>query len=281
MRTLLGASALLCTLLPLALAPGGAQELPYYLRDRGPGMPTSMFGTYVRQGERLLYPFFEWYADRNLEYKPSELGYSGDTDYRGRYRANEGLLWVSYGLGRNWAIELEAAYIGAELQKAADDPSAMPGEVEETGLGDVEGQLRWRFQEETARRPELFTYFETVFPLQRQRRLIGTSAWEHKLGIGLTRGFRWGTMTFRTSVEYSREEGKIDAGEYAIEYLKRLSPSVRVVAAIEGNQLDEVALITELQWHIAPRVFFKFNHGLGLTTNATDFAPEIGVIFSF
>lgn len=276
MRTLLGWS--LAVALPVVAV---AQEPAPYLRDRGPGMPTSMFGTYVRQGELLVYPFFEWYADRNLEYKPSEFGYSGDTDYRGRYRANEGLLFLSYGLGRNWAIEVEAAYIGAELQKAPTDPSAMPGEVEETGWGDVEGQIRWRFQEETARRPELFTFFETVFPFQPQRRLIGTRAWEHKLGVGITRGFRWGTLTFRTSAEYSAEEGKVDAGEYALEYLRRLSPAVRVVAAIEGHQLDEVALITELQWHVAPRVFFKFNHGFGLTTNATDFAPEIGVMFSF
>ena len=278
MRALLGWSLTVVSLLP---AVASAQELPPYLRDRGPGIATSMFGTYVRPGELLVYPFFEWYADRNLEYKPSEFGFADDTDYRGRYRANEGLLFVSYGLSRNWAIELEAAYIGAEIQKAPNDPSAMPGEVEEVGWGDVEGQIRWRFQEETARRPELFTYFETVFPFQRQRRLIGTQSWEHKLGIGLTRGFRWGTLSLRTSAEYSGDEGKIDAGEYAIEYLKRLSPSFRVVAAIEGHQLDEVALITELQWHITPRMFFKFNHGFGLTTNATDFAPELGLMFSF
>jgi hypothetical protein len=271
-------SLLACVSLPSAAI---GQEPPAYLRDRGPGIATSMLGTYVRPGELLVYTFLEWYADANLEYKPSELGYGGDTDYRGRYRATEGLLFLSYGVSRRLAIELEAAYIGAELEKAATDPSAMPGEVEETGLGDVEGQIRWRLQEETARRPELFTYFETVFPLQRQRRLIGTRDWEHKLGVGLTRGYRWGTLSVRTSVEYARGEGKIDAGEYAIEYLKRLSPGLRIVAAIEGNQLDEVALLTEVQWHVTPRVFVRFNHGLGLTTNATDFAPEVGVMFSF
>ena len=76
----------------IATIPSGrallAQEAPPDLRDRDSGIQMSMLGTYVRQGEVLVYPFFEWYADRNLEYKPSELGYGLKTDYRGRYRAS-------------------------------------------------------------------------------------------------------------------------------------------------------------------------------------------------
>ena len=258
-----------------------AQELPRYLRDRGPGVATSMFGTYVRKGELLVYPFGEWYVDRDLEYKPSELGYGVAEDYRGRYEASEALLFFAYGLTDDLALEVEGAVISAELEKSPNDPSAMPTEIEEHGLGDVEAQLRWRFRRETETRPELFTYFETVFPLQKHRKLIGTPAWEYKLGFGMTRGYRWGTMTVRAAGEYSGEEGKFEAGEYAIEYLRRLSPKWRVVSVVEGNQLDEVALITEVQWHLLPRTFLKLNHGLGLTRNATDFAPEIGVMFSF
>lgn len=52
----------------------------------------------------------------------------------------------------------------------------MPSNVRESGLGDVEGQIRYRFQRETATRAELFSYFETVFPLQENKDLIGTSA---------------------------------------------------------------------------------------------------------
>jgi hypothetical protein len=255
--------------------------LPAHLRDRGTGVPTSMFGTYVRGGELLVYPFFEWYADSNYEYKPSELGQPGDVDYRGRYRASEGLLFLAYGLNADLALEVEAALITAELEKAADDPSALPAEVEESGLGDVEAQLRWRFLHERGSRPEAFAYFETVFPLQKHRLLIGTRDWEYKLGLGAVRGFAWGTMTVRAAVEYSREEGKFEAGEYAVEYLRRLSPAWRIVALIEGNQLDEVELITEAQWHFSRCAFAKVNLGIGLTPNATDFAPEAGVMFAF
>jgi hypothetical protein len=126
-----------------------------------------------------------------------------------------------------------------------------------------------------------FTYFETVLPLQKNRYLIGTRDWEFKLGAGIARGYRWGTMTFRLAGEYSREERKFEAGEYALEYLRRLSPTWRVYAGIEGNQVDEIAVITEAQLQIAPRAFLKVNNGWGLTPNATDFAPEAGVMFSF
>lgn len=76
-----------------------------------------MFGTYVRNGELLLYPFFEWYSDRNLEYKPEEFGHVGGEDYRGRYRAYEGLIFLGYGVTDNLALELEVAAISAEPGK--------------------------------------------------------------------------------------------------------------------------------------------------------------------
>lgn len=268
-------------------APLAAQQPsgePAYLRDRGPGIRTSLLGTYVRQGEFLVYPFFEWYADNNLEYKPSELGYgAANTDYRGRYRASEGILFLSYGISNSVAIEFEAAVITAELETAANDTSSgKPAKVSESGLGDVEGQIRWRFQRETETRPELFTYFETVFPLQKDKHIIGTQSWEYAFGVGLVRGYRWGTMTFRLSGEYiPAEKPQFDAGEYAIEYLRRLSPAWRIAAAIEGVQVDEITLIGEAQWSPSRHVMFKFNSAFGVTPNATDIAPEVGVLFSF
>jgi hypothetical protein len=256
-----------------------AQDEPSYLRDRGTGVRTSLLGSYVRQGELLVYPFFEYYRDGNLEYKPSELGYGSRLDYRGRYRASEGIFFLAYGVSANVALELEAAVITAELRKSPNDTFTVPSLVRESGLGDVEGQIRWRFQRETETRPEFFTYFGTVFPLQKSRKIIGTQHWEHFAGIGLTRGFRWGTLTVRTAATYS--EGVLDAGEYAIEWLKRLSPAWRVVAGIEGNQVDEISMLTEVQWSLGGHAHVKLNNAWGFTPNATDFAPEIGIMFAF
>ena len=285
--------AALCLIFALgAVAPSAAGQapspaaspspsgLPYYLEDRGTGVSLSQFGTYVRKGEFIVYPFYEYYHDNDLEYTPSEFGAQGTLDYRGRYRANEGILFLAYGISENFAIEMEAAVIDASFEKSPSDPSGLPPRIEESGLGDVEGQLRWRWKKETERRPELFSYFETVIPHSKEKVLIGTSGWELKLGVGATRGFTWGTMTARASVVYEEtSDSHYDIGEFALEYLKRASDHWRFYAGIEGTP-DELSLITEVQWHLSPHAFIKFNNGLGLTSRATDWAPEVGILFT-
>ena len=268
-----------CILGPTVLSAQARQ--PEYLHDRDPGVPMSMLGSYVDQGHFLIYPFFEWYDDHNLEYKPSELGYSSSTiDYRGRYRASEGIFYVGYGISRDLAVEVEAAVITATLRTALDDTSsAKPTRVHEAGLGDVEGEIRWRPQRETASRPEIWTFGEVVLPLQRKRHIIGTQDWEFSAGFGITKGYHWGTMTFRASTEYTDKQ--VDLGEYAVEYMKRVSPAWQVIGVIEGTQLDEISLITEVQWYFARYSRFRINNAWGLTPNATDIAPEVGIMFSF
>ncbi|MFC1509804.1 hypothetical protein ACFL60_09015 [Candidatus Omnitrophota bacterium] len=58
-------------------------DVPDYLKDRGEGVPLSMFGTYITKGQFYLYPFFEYYHDSDSEYSPDELGYTQVFDYRG------------------------------------------------------------------------------------------------------------------------------------------------------------------------------------------------------
>jgi hypothetical protein len=228
----------------LGAAEVNAQEQIDRSRDRGEGVPVSMFGAYINAKELLVYPFFEYYRDRDYEYEPGELGYVATTEYRGRYRAREGLVFVAYGISENVAVEFEAATIKASLNKSNLDDSELPARLEESGLGDVEAQLRWRWKQETAFRPELFSYFETVFPFQRSKALIGTPGWEFKFGTGMTRGLSWGTITIRAAVANSG--GSFEPGEYAFEYLRRLSTRLRVFGAIEGSE-DEVEFIAKLR----------------------------------
>lgn len=248
-------------------------------RDRGPGLPTSMFGTYIERGEWLLYPFLEYYRDSNLEYSPDEFGFGLDADFRGRYRATEGLMFFGYGFTDRLAFEMEAAVIRARLRKSPDDPSAMPAVIEESGLGDVEGQLRFRWNRETDRAPEVFSYFETVFPLQKNRQLIGTQDWEFKVGTGFVRGFSWGTATVRAAMEYDAADANLALGEVAVEYLRRVNSKLRIYAGVEGTQ-DEIEGITELQLFLRPNLVLKINNAFGLTSKATDWAPEFGLVFS-
>lgn len=254
-----------------------SQEQASFLRDRGPGIPTSMFGTYIRKGEWIVYPFFEYYLDNNLEYSPNEFGFTLDQDFRGRYRASEGLVFLGYGLSDRLAFEVEVAMIRASLEKSPDDPTGMPAKLTESGLGDMQVQLDWMWSKESGRRPGFFSYAEVVFPHHKTKYLIGTPELETKAGIGLIKGFRWGTITVRAAVEQAG--GVFDLGEIAVEYYRRLSRAFCIYAGFEGTQ-DEIEFIAEVQWWLSDTVRLKFNNGFGVTSKATDWAPEIGLMIS-
>jgi hypothetical protein len=280
MRCLVQQLCILSAVFIAATSASADEEMPVYLRDRGTGVPTSMFGTYIRRREILVYPFYEFYYDHNAEYDPSETGYGPEADYVARYVAHEGLVYFAYGITDWLMIEVEAAVISATQWKADEDTTQTPDSIHEAGLGDVEGEVRWRYFPEREIRPELFGYFETVLPLQPDRRIIGTSAWEFKFGAGIMKGFAFGTFTGRVAVEYDAGEEKFEVGEYALEYLKRISTHFSVFGMIEGSQ-DEVELVAELNLHFNEHVTLKIGSGFGLTEKATDIAPETGLIFSF
>ena len=244
-------------------------------------MWTSIFGTYVNARELLFMPFVEGYYDNNTEYKPAELGYGLEQDFRGKFRAVESQIFLAYGLNDAFSVELEAAlYASARLEKAPDDPSTMPARLEQSGVGDWQMELNWRVMKESAARPEVFALVEVDPPSNVNQPLIGTSNWETKLGLGAIRGLPWGTLSGRVGMIYSAEDGSFDTGEYAVEYLKRISPGWSVYGGIEGEQ-DEVELIGEAQWHFSPRAYLRMNLAYGLSDKATDWGPDVGVVFRF
>lgn len=256
------------------------EELPYFLKDRGTGIASSMFGTYIRRGDFIIYPYWEYYLDNDREYKPQELGYGVDVDYRGRYRESEFLFFLAYGLSEHVAFQTELAAATATLWKSPNDSSGLPPQVEESGLSSFETQLRWRWGQETGRRPEFWGYLDVVYPINTDKLIIGSDGWDVEWGTGVTRGFLWGTATLRASVFYeSASSTHFDLGEYAVEYLKRVSPSWRLFGAVAGSG-DEVSLITEAQWHLSPKVFIRFSQEIGLTSRANDWEPQIGVLFT-
>jgi len=274
---------ILCVLLSAAAWIGNATILaeeppgPPYLTDRGEGIATSLFGTYIAPRRFIVYPFFEYTKTTAFEYKPSELRYPGDTDFLGETAEHEYLGFFGYAFTDRLAVELEMAlYAKTSFDKAAGDPSTVPLHLEESGLGDVDVQLRWRWTPESERRPEMFSFFEVTPRLQKSNVLVGTQDWEASLGFGVIRGYRWGTITGRASIAWDGADSKLDLGEYAFEYLKRVSPRWRFVATIEG-ETDEVSLIGEAQWFFSRVAFLKLNCGFGLTEKA----PEVGVLFHF
>src|SRR5262245_13355564 len=139
---------------PLAATAARAETAgpPPYRGDRGGDIPTSLFGTYVSDGETLLYAFYEYTSNHDAEYNPVELGFTGtDDDFIGKETEHEALIFLGYGFTDRLAFEFEAALWSRQtLDKAPDDPSTMPDSIEESGLGDVQSQLRWIWAQETA-----------------------------------------------------------------------------------------------------------------------------------
>jgi len=276
LKSLLGL-ALLASVPTLAAA--DATDAPY-LRDRGPGMRTSMFGSYVEHKQLLIYPFYEFYYDNNQQYSPDEYGGTATTDYEAHYRAHEGILFASYGITDRLNIEMEAAVLTATFTKDPTDTYGTPAKIKESGLGDVEGQVTYRWMKEGEHRPELYSFFEAVIPHSKDKILIGTEDWEFAFATGGARGFSFGTVLASIGLEYLRgTPTPWDLGEWELGYLRRLNPAWRVYAGIEGAATDEVSLITEAQRKLTRYATLKLNLGVGLTSNTTDLAPEVGVMF--
>jgi hypothetical protein len=274
----LGALCLLLACVPARAQNAPAREMSGRTDDRDGGLPLSMLGSYIKPGQLIVYPFYEYYRNKDQEYKPSELGFADERDFRGRFRASEGLIYAAYGVSENVAVEIEAAMITAWQERATDDTSGLPPRLKQSGIGDVEGQIRWRYNRESASRPEYFSYFEAVAPIQTKKLLIGTPDWELKFGSGLIRGLSWGTVTVRAAVGYSA--GAAELGEYAVEYLRRVNRRLRIVGALEGTQ-DEIGLIAEAQVFLSPRAYLKLNNAFGVSSKAPEFAPEIGLMIVF
>lgn len=274
------AGHLLAAMLLLGAPPAPAQE-PAYLADRGDGIRTSLLATYVRPKEFVLYPFYEYTRTKKFEYKPSELGAAGDVDFKGKTYEREFLVFLGYAFSDSLLLEFETALHGTvDFRKAADDRSALPGQIRESGLGDTEAQLRWRYAKETETRPDITFFFETVFPFQRSKRLLGSQDWQFATGAVLTKGYSFGTLSLRGGLGYDRADRKVKVGEYAIDYLKKLSPAWRVALTLEGHE-SELSIIGEVQYSLSKDAVLKINSGFGLSSKDRAFAPEIGVVFRF
>ena len=193
-------------------------------------------------------------------------------------------MFVGYGVTDWLALEVEAAFLSAALRKSPHDPSTMPARIEQSGLGDFEGQLRLRLLKEGEHRPEVFGFLELTPRSQRRKVLIAEPDWDLKPGVGLVRGFSWGTVIVRVTGEKNHEAGNLDLGEVAVEYLKRLTPSLHLHAGVEGGEggaPDEFSLLGGVQWRVSDAFSLKLDNAVGISSKATDWAPEIGLMFSF
>ncbi|HYT64040.1 MAG TPA: hypothetical protein VEL50_09060 [Gemmatimonadales bacterium] len=251
--------------------------------DSSRGSRTSMFETFVARHQLLVFPFAAYTHDHNFEYQPASLGYGLQEDFRGRYSSTAEQLFVAYGITDWLAVELESSDIRAHFEKSPSDTSATPARINESGIADFSGQVRMRLGRERGRRPEFFAGIEILPPSYRHRVLIGEPRWDVKGEIGATHGYRWGTMTFRTTIEYNHGDTHWDLGETSIEYLRQVSRTWRLFLAIEGGESgapDEFVLVSAAGWRVRDAVYVKFANAVGLFSKSTDWEPQLGLMFA-
>jgi hypothetical protein len=270
--------------IPLALVLGVPAILAAQTdRDRGTGVRTSMQETYIERRQLLIYPFGAYSWDHNFEYQPAMFGINSIEDFRGTYRTVEGALFLAYGVTDWLAIEVEGSQISATFEKDPGDTTATPARVEESGVSDIGGQIRVRLARERGSRPEFFGSVELLPPMHKGSSLIGDSEWAVKGEIGATRAYRWGTMTFRTTIEYNRGDTHWDLGETSLEYLRRFSPAWRLLLGLEGGEggaPDDYAFVTAGSWHVARGLDLKLVNSLGVFSKATDWEAQLGVMWA-
>jgi hypothetical protein len=273
----------LMVLLVGASRPMEAQEsLPAWLKDRGDAISASMAATYIHPGELVVFPFFEYLRDNNREYQPKEFGLGPEIDFRGKFHSTAEQIFLGYGVNDWLALEFEMAHISAELTKSPSD-NFLPDTIKESGLADIEAQVRARVSRESSRWPEFYLYSEFVARTQRGRFLISENYWDIKPGVGFIKGFGFGTLTARINLEYNHEAKNLDLGEVSVEYLKRVSRNFRLFLALEGGEtgsMDEWATVQGFQLRLSNSIFLKFDNTLGISSKADDWAPQVGLMWA-
>jgi len=260
------------------------EKLPDFLKDRGTGVTTSMFGHFIQKGELVVYPFIEYFYDSNYEYQPLDFGYDVEEDYLAKYSGSSEQLFLGYGFHRNIALELGISYQKISFEKPADDNSDLPAKIEEKGFGDIESQLRFRLLEETKRSPEVFSFLNLTVPTQKDKILLHDKHWDIKLGLGFMKGFPIGTFSLHTDLEYNHVDSHFDVGETSLRYLRRLADKWRMMLGIEGGEtgaIDEWELISTIHYQLSELITIKADNSYGISPKAIDFTTAFGIMCTF
>lgn len=241
----------------LAVSPrafAGTKSIDESAWKRTGGVPTSLPGVYVERNQILFHNAARYYQLKRFEYTPDEQGRAIDRDFFGRYSTWERLLYFGYGLTNGLAVEMEATVVSDAVLETSPQDTGSRRRIRESGLGDMETRLNWQWLREEESRPGVFSYGEIGYPLQPGNRIIGSSEWEGKLGSGMMRSTRWGTVALRAAAKYESEEGAVEFGEVGLDYLKQVTPACRFLAGVERLPNEwEFVLVAQFHDFSPPR----------------------------
>jgi len=250
-------------------------------------VPTSLSDIYVTHGELVAVPSFAYLENRGFQYSPDEFGVNAQGDYLGKLTTTQGFLFLAYGLSDSFSVGLTVAAGDATFKKASDDTTAVPAQIDESGLTAIRPEITWRILRETEKLPEVVAYLSAAVPHNGGDQLIGAGDWVLTPGLGVIRGFSWATLVARLGFEYDFSSvSQLDFGAWTLEGQRRFSPKWWASLGLEGtvgggSNFDEVYLAAEVLWQPKPRFGVRIRPRLGLTSQTEGWGIEAGFVVKF
>ncbi|MGI4788176.1 MAG: transporter [Janthinobacterium lividum] len=174
----------------------------------------------------------------------------------GQVRGSESdvLPSVSFGYGATDTVELDLGLSAGSIRNSGSDRVS--------GLGDTTAGVKWRFQEETASRPQLAVSGQIKFPTASRSRGLGSGRYDYTPGLSLGKSF--GKYAFCAGAGYNFV-GDPDAKNntyYGVCLTYQTTEKTTVGAQIYGNTAAASGQRDELAYGIGATCNYQPNQSL-------------------
>lgn len=156
---------------------------------------------------------------------------------------------------------------------------AFVSKLEEENFGEMETKLRWKWNTQTTRWPDIYGSFEANVALYRGER-ISPPYPESILGLGLAKNFSWGKINGKLGYILDRDTPLGDVRAYQLELTGYIAPRTEVNVLLEGEN-DTSALKVGPRWLLHRQVAVQLQLGVITEPQLSNFEREIRLMFSF
>jgi len=172
--------------------------------------------------------------------------------------------------------------VSARFERSSLDTSGTPATIKESGFTDLAAQARLRLASEQGKATEIFASLEFIPATHRGKKLISDRWTDLKGEIGLVRGFQFGTMTLKTTVEWNHGT-TLGPRQHRWSTCDRCRPSGGCSwrsRAARAGAMDEWVFVTAAQWRISIAPFSSFPTA-SAWRRIHDWEPQVGIMLAF
>jgi hypothetical protein len=154
---------------------------------------------------------------------------------------------LNYGYLNN--VQLTLGFGGVSVRDSGKGRTA--------GFGDIAPEVKWRFQEETKRRPQLGLEYVLTIPTASRSRGLGSGSFDHTLMFIIQKSYGRSTLVGNLGGVLSGAADSRNNLVYNLFYSFQLTEKLVIGAELYGNTSEAVGQRDELAW------------GVGITYNFT------------